>query len=144
MDWFSFIIALLGLIIPLASTILNNDHQAKINLQNNNCKLNLNTQSNEQALKSKELEYLYSGKFQSLSDYLDNLITYLEDSNNVNLKKYKLSMAKVCMFVSENLYDYIEEINLLIDNNKLTTAEMCLYNELLPAISTDSFIQKKK
>lgn len=144
MDWFSFIIALLGLIIPLASTILNNDHQAKINLQNNNCKLNLNTQSNEQALKSKELEYLYSGKFQSLSDYLDNLITYLEDSNNVNLKKYKLSMAKVCMFVSENLYDYIEEINLLIDNNKLTAAEMYLYNELLPAISTDSFIQKKK
>lgn len=144
MDWFSFIIALLGLIIPLASTILNNDHQAKINLQNNDCKLNLNTQNNEQTLKSKELEYLYSGKFQSLSDYLDNLITYLEDSNNVNLKKYKLSMAKVCMFVSENLYDYIEEINLLIDNNKLTTAEMCLYNKLLPAISTDSFIQKKK
>ncbi len=144
MNWFSFIIALLGLIIPLISTILNNSHQAKINLQNNECNLNLNTQNNEQSLKSKELEYLYSGKFQNLSSYLDDLINYLEDFSDDTLKKYKLSMAKVCMFVSGNVYDHIEEINLLIDKGQITDAEECLYNELLPAISTDSFIQKKK
>lgn len=144
MDWFSFIIALVGIIIPFVNNILNNKHQAKLNLQNNNCTLSLNTQNNEQLLKTKELEFLYSGKSEKLGNYLDDLVSYLDEHSDENLRKYKISMAKACMFASKKVYREISSVNYYIKNGRITDAENRLYNELLPVISKDSFNESMK
>lgn len=143
-NWFSFFIALAGIIIPFVSNILNNKHQSELNLQNNECQLKLNIQNNEQILKLKELEFLYSGKFENISTYLNDLMTYLDNPTEGNLYKYKISMAKACIFASKNVYSCIEDINNAILDGNIKDAKYQLYEFLLPEISKSSFIEKKK
>ena len=138
MNWFSFILSLVAAIVPSVVSIVTVYLQFKNNKDNNNRLLEADKINNENKIKLKHLDYYYSEKSSIVGKYLENLINYLNNPSENNLLNYQISMAKASMYVSKKVYEEIEFIDQLINDNKLKTVKDNCLTDLVSSLCTEN------
>ncbi|MCI8411969.1 MAG: hypothetical protein HFJ40_06025 [Clostridia bacterium] len=74
---------------PILVVIINSIYQYYINKQNN-----------EIQIKLKEFDYIHKEKTQAVNKYIENFYNYINNRNEDNLTKFKMSSYKVLLYVS--------------------------------------------
>ena len=134
MDKLTIVTTLIAAIAPsvvaIINAIVNNLSQLNMNKQNNDFQLQLSQQNNNHQIQQKQLEHFYSQKTVAINDYIDNLSKYLHNENSETLLNYKLSLSKICTYVSKDIYSSIKLIDFNIEQKQLDLANSNFENLL--------------
>ena len=127
MDKLTIVTTLIAAIVPsvvaIINAIVNNLSQLNMNKQNNDFQLQFSQQNNNHQIQQKQLEHYYSQKTIAINDYIDSLSKYLHNKNSKTLLNYKLSLSKICTYVSKDIYSSIKHIDYDIEQKAFDLAQ---------------------